>query len=362
MNNEEQHIADRPDLQPMPSPQEVMECKRALNRMHLLTPDVDEAWKQFSREHTVSAPEGKKSRKALLIGFVCGVAASLLLFWLITGLPEESPVEKQVQVFAAVPPQDKVVLSMESGETYTFTPQTDSVLHIHSVTSQQELLANQAKSQQQAPKWMTLTTPRGEDFRVTLPDGTEVWMNADSKLEFPETFTGAKREVRLQGEAYFDVARNEAQPFEVKNTFFTTFVLGTEFNVRAYSPEDAHVVLVQGKVALQSKEHPEPQVIQPGQKAQWTEQGDFAVSKVDTYAYVQWKEGYFYFNNVPLVEIMQELGRWYNVDILFENTAAMHTCLHFVADRNQDLGFALTNLNALKVVLAVQDEDKVIIR
>ncbi len=364
MNNEERHQTDNQDSQPMLSMQEVLDCKRALNRMHLPSPDVDEAWERFSKKHAPVTPVSgrKKGRKALLIGFVSGVAASLLLLWMITGLQDKPSAEKQVQVFTALPPQDKVVLSTSSDEIYTFAPQTDSALHIHAMMSQGQSSADDARSHQKAPKWLTLTTPRGEDFRLTLPDGTEVWMNADSKLEFPETFTGDKREVRLYGEAYFDVARNEEQPFEVKNSFFTTSVLGTEFNVRAYSPEDAHVVLVQGKVSLQSKEHPEPQVIQPGQKAQWTEQGGFTVSEVDTYSYIQWKEGYFYFNNVPLVEIMQELGRWYNVDILFEDTAAMHTRFHFVADRNQDLGFALTNLNALKVVLAVQDEDRVIIR
>lgn len=298
----------------------------------------------------------------MLTGFVAGVAATVLVcLWLIPSL--QSVVPEEVQVFTAVSGMNEVLLVSDSGETYFVTMQNDSVLAAKGVEATSEMLSYKHVQPEEAIQWMVLTTPRGKDYHITLSDGTQVWMNADSKLAFPEVFTGDKRMVKLWGEAYFDVAKDAAHPFEVQNEWFVTSVLGTEFNVRAYAKEEASVVLVSGKVILQdARNESDVRELLPGQKAQWAEQGGFSVENVDVYAYSQWKEGYFYFDNVTLEEILHELGRWYNVDIVVENPKQAEAHLHYVADRHRNLDEALQTLNALKVVKAVREENKVIVK
>lgn len=364
MNNGEQHMEERKEQQPMPSSREIMECKRVFNRKHIPTPDTEEEWQRFCRKRQYRGKTvGSPNKWNLIVGFVSGIAATIVLLWMMSPHLDDSKPLEPVRVFNAVDNANDVILTSETGETYIISGQAaDSVLLAKGVNANRDSLVYGCSAKVAEPKWVTLTTPRGKDYKVTLPDGSKVWLNADSKLVFPEQFTGDKRLVTLHGEAYFNVARDEKHPFEVKNDFFITSVLGTEFNVRAYAEADAHLVLVRGKVGLCSKVHPEMRLVSPGQKAQWKKDGEFVIDEVDTYAYVQWKEGYFYFNNVPLVEVMKELGRWYNVDIVFENTKQMNTRLHFVADRNQDLMFALSNLNTLEFVHATIKENKIIVK
>lgn len=364
MNNDKQYIEEREEQQSMPSPREVMECKRVFNRKHVPSCDTEKEWEKFCRKQQ-DFPKviRSKNKLNLIIGFAVGVAATIALFLAIPQTFIKPEATEQIQVFNAICNANDVVLTSEAGETYIISGQTaDSVLLAKGINANKDSLVYNRSAKIIKPQWITLTTPRGKDYQVTLPDGSKVWLNADSKLIFPEQFTDNKRIVTLYGEAYFNIAEDEKYPFEVKNIFFTTSVLGTEFNVKACTATDAYVVLINGKVALQSKAHPEMQFITPGQKALLNEKGEFAISRVDPYSYIQWKEGYFYFNNVPLIEIMQELGRWYNVDIIIENSKQINTRLHFVADRDQDLMDALSNLNILKVVHASIKDGKIIIK
>jgi ferric-dicitrate binding protein FerR (iron transport regulator) len=196
---------------------------------------------------------------------------------------------------------------------------------------------------------IAISTPRGKDYHLTLADGTQVWLNAESHLEFPDRFTGDKREVRLQGEAYFEVKKDAKHPFIVYSDYLTTRVLGTAFDVRARSARDASVTLVTGRVLVKTQDA--DQVLTPGQQASLAG-SQLAVKAVDTYPYTQWKEGFFYFDNQSLFNIMQELARWYGVNVSFDDTSKMHVRLHFVVERNKSLGEAIANLNALGIVHA----------
>ncbi len=177
-----------------------------------------------------------------------------------------------------------------------------------------------------------LSIPRGQDYHLTLADGTKVWLNAESRLEFPDRFNGNTREVRLQGEAYFEVKKDVKRPFIVHTDYLSTRVLGTSFDVRAYSRKDASVTLVSGRVQVKTGDL--AQILSPGEQAALTG-SQLAVKAVDTYPITQWKEGFFY--------------------------SKMQLRLHFVVERSKSLREAVANLNALGVVHAEVDGNMVII-
>jgi hypothetical protein len=363
--NSDDNIEENMNPTEMPSVREEMDCKRAFTRMRVPAPDVDDAWQQFNLKTNLEpSTKKRKNRRIVFVSFAAGVAASVALsfgayrMFIVPQLPHA------VQVFNAQQDKDGVSLSYRSGRSFNLSSgsKVNGTLLAQGVKANKDSLIYMPTSSAVHEEKLTVSTPMGRDYYVVLPDGTKVWLNADTELAFPSHFTGARREVRLKGEAYFEVAKDKTHPFVVHNNLFSTTVLGTKFNIRTYNQSSANVVLVEGKVALESKKSNTIQTIVPGQKAQLTSSGHFAVQHVDTYAYIQWKEGYFYFNNVPLVEIMQELGRWYNVDVVIENPRVMHTRLHFVADRSQRLSEALQNLNTIGYVHASMSGNKVIIK
>lgn len=164
----------------------------------------------------------------------------------------------------------------------------------------------------------TIRTPRGGQYQVTLPDGSRVWLNAASSLKFPTAFTGGDRTVELTGEAYFEVAARQNQPFRVKVSDMQVDVLGTHFDVMAY-PEEGGVYtsLLQGAVRVGT------QVLKPGQEARWSG-GVLQVAEVDTDQAVAWKNGLFQFDGATLETIMHQVCRWYDVDVRYEGNVSRH--------------------------------------
>lgn len=175
----------------------------------------------------------------------------------------------------------------------------------------------------QAMVYNTMTTPRGRQFNLTLPDGTRVWLNAESSLRFPTAFTGNDRKVEVSGEAYFEVAQIKEKPFRVSiNNGPDVEVLGTIFNVNAYADEPSvNTTLLEGSVKVVARTDPELNgntvVLKPGQQAQ-SEAGSgkgLRIKHVDLDEVVAWKEGAFSFNDADLKTVMRQLCRWYNVEV-----------------------------------------------
>ena len=191
-----------------------------------------------------------------------------------------------------------------------------------------------------------MRTETGVIGRVVLPDGTEVWLNAESRITFPNEFSSAQREVEIEGEAYFDVVKDDQHPFIVHTKYFTTKVLGTSFDVKAYRKETAHVVLVSGKVEVTAYEK-HKQTLSMGEMASFGNDGQMQKTNVDTYSYIQWKDGFFYFDRTPLGDIMRELGRWYDINIVFEDPSLMNVKLHFVAEKSQSINDIVKSLDTV---------------
>lgn len=183
-------------------------------------------------------------------------------------------------------------------------------------------------SQSEMPILLTLTTPRGGQYQLTLPDGTRVWLHAASTLQYPSRFGIDERQVLLRGEAYFEVvsadrdSEHRLPPFMVRSGDQELTVLGTHFGVAAYPDEvSIKTTLVEGRVHLRYQGDEETEqgsqiVLWPGQQAALTDRV-FHVAEVDPAHALAWKNGMFYFENEPLAEIMKEIARWYDIDVEF---------------------------------------------
>lgn len=159
----------------------------------------------------------------------------------------------------------------------------------------------------------TIETPFGGQYQVNLPDGSRVWLNSASSLKYPVHFSGNERKVEITGEAYFEVARNPAMPFRVKNEGQTIEVLGTHFNVMSYPGESTiNTTLLEGSVKVFSSKG--SKLLTPGQQAR-NGNGGIDVVTVDTEEVIAWKNGFFIFKSEDAQSIMRQISRWYDVDI-----------------------------------------------
>lgn len=166
----------------------------------------------------------------------------------------------------------------------------------------------------------TLSTPRGGQYRLTLPDGTRVWLNAASAITYPTAFTGGERRVRVSGEVYFEVKTDPGKPFVVDiDGRSSVDVLGTSFDVNGYVEEGSvRTTLIEGKVRVAGARPGNDVLLKPGEQAQADGERLKVVGHVDVDQVTAWKNGFFNFQDVHLAEVMRQLARWYDVDVVYE--------------------------------------------
>ncbi len=170
----------------------------------------------------------------------------------------------------------------------------------------------------------TMSTPRGRQFQLTLPDGSQVWLNSASSVTYPTVFNGTERNVEITGEAYFEIAADKKKPFIVSKGNMQVKVLGTHFNVNAYDDEaDIKVTLLEGSVKISNST--DSRQMQPGQQATVIPGSDPESIKInnsaDTDQVMAWKNGFFNFEGVTLTELMRQIARWYDIEVIFEPNA-----------------------------------------
>ena len=377
------------NMQAMPTKAEERDLRSALLRSKAGVPDVDQAWEELwsladvqgstgsssvQGSNVLADVQGSKDQGATvrkLLATVAAVAAcALLLFWLWPSDVKEQvgqSKESAITLLAQTDDGDDVTMSVEQGEWKETDSKKQEQGERRVVTdSHVDFQAGAAgqgarKKGQEMASVVLMTTPRGKDCHLTLSDGTRVWLNADSKLEFPEQFRGARRTVRLSGEAYFEVAKDSRHPFVVETEYLTTTVLGTSFNVRAYTVSDASVTLVEGRVQVASPSVRKPVVLKPGQRLDVVG-SRFSMNTVNTYAYTQRKEGFFYFPDDTMRQIMVELGRWYNKAVVFEDASHMNLRLHFVAERTQSLAEIVNSLSEMDGVNIELGSNEIVVK
>lgn len=220
-----------------------------------------------------------------------------------------------------------------------------------------QLVYNTQKVTDASLSFNTLSTPKARQYSVVLPDGSHVWLNAASSLKYPTAFNGKQREVEMTGEAYFEVAHNASQPFIIKTNGTEVKVLGTHFNINAYSDESTtRTTLLQGlvEVSYGGKDLK----IQPGKQARSEPQG-IRVLSVNTEQVVAWKNGLFDFNGMTLKEVLRQLARWYDMHVVFEggNTDELFSG---EIDRNLNLSQVLSGLESMHLHFRIEGKKLIV--
>jgi ferric-dicitrate binding protein FerR (iron transport regulator) len=165
----------------------------------------------------------------------------------------------------------------------------------------------------------TIQTPLGGQYRVNLPDGTSVWLNAGSSLKYPVNFDEGERRVELVGEGYFEVAKDSGKPFRVQTRGQVVEVLGTHFNINSYEEEAlTKTSLLEGSVRVRSLINKRTVVLLPGQQAQFNDY-TLKVKNVDANEVAAWKDGFFVFNDESAETVMRKIARWYDLEVIYEN-------------------------------------------
>lgn len=225
------------------------------------------------------------------------------------------------------PGENKAILTLADGSVIALDSTAKGKLAEHGNTKVLTIDAGKLSYQQtnagkqKEVQYNTVSTPRGGQYQVVLPDGSKVWLNAASSLKFPVFFNGKERNVELNGEAYFEIAHNEKQPFKVNVKGVEVLVLGTHFNINAYDDEGTiKTTLLQGSVRETITDKQQSVTITPGQQAQvGNDKLIKVINDVDLVQVVAWQSGLFEFNNSDLATIMRQISRWYDVDILYES-------------------------------------------
>ena len=294
------------------------------------------AWEAFEKKHISSEKEllsfekesivknEKKVSKARILAWITAsvaVAASLFLFIFRSSQEISQPTEFSMELFSEVTSPKQVEQTLSNG-------------------------------------YCVVSTPAATTTLVTLSDGTKVMLNANSTLEYPASFDDAEvREVRLKGEAHFEVTKNPHRPFVVKAGEMQTQVLGTIFDVKAYRKDAPKVTLMEGKVKVSNADTEVE--MRPGQTA--TLQADkIVVSKASSSA-SDWLEGDFDMDQVTLAEAMSDIGAWYNKTVVFLSQANMDKLIHFRFSRRASLQEIITALNEMGVAKVRIEKGKIMV-
>ena len=265
----------------------------------------------------------RPARKISLIRTLLKFAAIMILplslgvFLLIRENKQEKVVYAEVPV---QPGKKQAVLTLSSGQQVMLA---DTIVHVNekgmviSNFPDKELVYKIMNDTMKTETiYNTVTVPRGGEYKLVLADGTIVWLNSDSHIRYPVTFSGNTRQVELEGEAYFEVAKDVEKPFIVRMNEYNVRVTGTQFNVRNYSNESLATTLVEGGVQIERKGKVDR--LRPGQQAV-LENNEIRIRVVNVEEQVAWRHGAFGFTQCRLENIMEELARWYDVDVFYMN-------------------------------------------
>jgi ferric-dicitrate binding protein FerR (iron transport regulator) len=309
--------------------------------------DWEKIWAVVRACTVAGTMAGRRSR--LFSMARAGVAAAVVLmlgggvvYW-VTGKRRAvapGPVANNRYKNDVAPGGNKAVLTLANGSTIVLDSAQDGTLAQQGTTKIIKLdggalayhaatgLKGQTTGQTtEQTGYNTIATPRGGQYRIILPDGSKVWLNAASSLRFPAAFTGIERTVELTGEAYFEIVKNAEKPFHVKvpsggmgGEDMDVEVLGTSFNVMAYTNEEKmHTTLLEGKVKV--KQGARAENLSPGRQAivdQATHAMVVADGNIDQA--VAWKDGLFRFKETDIRELMRQVERWYDVDVVYRTT------------------------------------------
>ena len=291
----------------------LQDIDEAAHRLYAPSPDVDAAWTALHRQRA----RRDKVRWLKVASWIAAAAVLVMAIMIVLPHAEES-----------------LAPALSHG---TPTPKAVPAAGYSVQTSRPSLPRVLAQT-----KNITVKVPAHATQTVVLPDGTEVCLNAKSTLIYPEQFAGNTRSVQLEGEAYFKVAHDEAHPFDVYAGHTVTRVLGTEFNVRNYDAKDIHVTLVKGSVEVSVAD--DCVRMQPNQDVSL--RGDkLNVANVNPKDFTSWREGMMYFDHATLRTIIQQIGAWYDLNVVCADESMLDKHFHYMYSTEGDAQEAIRLLN-----------------
>ena len=272
----------------------------------------------------------RKLRGLAAVAAVCLIAIGIYWCW----LREDRNGTLVPQVSTSVIPagSSKAVLTLANGEQIHLCGDTATLVYQNIPSLPEELLYN------------SLSIPRKGEFTLVLSDGTKIWLNSESEVEYPIVFPSGERRIRLQGEAYFQVASDKSSPFIIEMGKVQVQVLGTSFNLRAYQDEEMiQTTLVEGRVCMFTDK--KRILLYPNEQgAIELKTGNLVKKQVDVQAYIGWKNGRFIFERQTLEDIMRTLSRWYDVQVVFQSEKARHIEFTGNLRRYDDFGQIVSRL------------------
>ncbi|WP_229203985.1 FecR family protein [Dyadobacter alkalitolerans] len=275
----------------------------------------------------------EKQTKVIRIGWLRYAAAAAVFvliglgaWWKLTPDPATKIVLRaQTKTSDVKPGGAKALLTLSDGSAIELASAKSGFLTRQGAAevskSQEGILVYNAKPGNATEKVSinTLSTPKGGQYEVLLPDGSKVWLNASSSIRFPSTFPSSERKVEITGEAYFEVAKDKGRPFRVKFNKSEVQVLGTSFNIMAYPEEGpSKTTLVEGSVFIRNVN--QNTKLKPGQQAAVLSTGKIKTQYIALDEAVAWKNGMFYFKDASVEEVMRQISRWYDVEVLYAGT------------------------------------------
>lgn len=334
-----------------------------------IDPEVSkQAWKNF-QHLALDKTHQQKSQLWLYIASTAAVVLVCFGLYFIAGSSLSSPSPSENLESLVQPGQDKAVLILEDGSSYDLSNGTNISMQVGgaNISSNGNSISYQGdQNTTQKIQINTLMIPRGGQFSLTLSDGTKVWLNSETVLKFPTSFESEFRTVELIGEAYFQVSKNENQPFQVLSEGQVIEVLGTEFNVFSYpSEQQVETTLVEGSVKVFLQNAPSSnQILEPNQQSIWLKDSQKiqSIPVQDLEQYISWKDGWFYFRDKTLGAIMGELSRWYDVSVEFENASLKEVSFTGKIRRYENLEDILNLLEKTNEVEFIKERRTIIVK
>jgi ferric-dicitrate binding protein FerR (iron transport regulator) len=259
---------------------------------------------------------------ASVLVLLAGISLFYFLNWQKSGPVTQPAMAKRIDL---PPGGNKATLTLSGGKTISLDDiQAGQVALENGVSVRKDadgklLYTVTGKANTEALLNNTITTPRGGQYQVSLPDGSIVWLNAASSLSFPVNFTGKQRKVSITGEAYFAIKKNRNKPFIVQTGNQELEVLGTEFNLNSYDPASIMTSLVEGAVKVSNTATAQELVLQPGRQSLCSRR-QLSSKGFDMENVTAWKKGLFSFTNASLETVMAEFERWYDVEVVIRGS------------------------------------------
>ena len=310
-------------------------------KMSLTDDDIDKRLQHFHKKH-------KKKGNLLSAGTMMKISLSAAAAIALALVLHKSL--KSSESAVVLQTTDKGLVATNDFRTSTATRQITA--NKNSVNSEDELESEEIDKLFADADTIKLNVSKGHSCKVVLPDGSCAFVHPDTKLMYPKQFVGNERRVTLDGEAYFIVKKDREHPFIVGTASSETLVTGTEFNVKASEKINStvKVTLVNGSVQFSNKQNKQRVFLTPGKEAVMKSNSPIFVCDADTMKYVAWRDGYFYFDDVRLEDILIQICQSYNVKTVCSNNRLTQYRMHFLLRRDLELSEVVNSLNRMKKV------------